>query len=77
VNASSSAQDIEINLQGAKKVKSEAKLITLHAPTTEATNTITDPKRIVPVQSKLNTVAEKFHHTSPGYSIQVLEIETK
>jgi alpha-L-arabinofuranosidase len=77
VNASSSSQDIEIDLQGTKKVRSEATLFTLHAPTTEATNTIADPKRIVPVQSKLNTVAEKFHHTAPGYSIQVMEIETK
>ncbi len=77
VNASSSSQDIEIDLQGTKKVKSEATLFTLHAPTTEATNTIADPKRIVPVQSKLNTVAEKFHHTAPGYSIQVMEIETR
>ena len=77
VNAASDAQEIEVNLQGAQKVKKDATLITLRAPTNEATNTITEPKKIVPLQNKLNTVAEKFRHTAPAYSIQVLEIETR
>ncbi len=77
VNTDSDAHEIEIDLQGAGKVKRDAALVTLHAHTNEETNTITEPNRIVPVQSKLNNVAEKFRHTAPGYSIQVLEIETQ
>jgi alpha-N-arabinofuranosidase len=77
VNADSSAHEIEINLQGAGKVKSEGILSTLHAHTNEETNTINDPKRIVPVTTKLNSASDKFRHTTPGYSIQVMEIETR
>jgi alpha-N-arabinofuranosidase len=77
VNASSDPQEIEIDLQGAGKVKRDAAVITLRANTNEETNTITNPKRIVPVQTKLNNAADKFRHTAPSYSIQVLEIETR
>jgi alpha-N-arabinofuranosidase len=77
VNASSDPQEIEINLQGAEKVKREANLITLRAATNEATNSITDPKKIVPVQSKVSNAAKTFRHTAPAYSIQVFEIETR
>jgi len=77
VNASSDGQEIEINLPGAGKVKRDATLRTLHATTNEETNSITEPEKIFPVQSKLSNAAEKFLHTAPGYSIQVLEIETR
>ncbi len=77
VNADSYAQEIEIELEGATKVNREGILSTLHAQTNEETNTIAQPGRIVPVINKLNNVAEKFRHTAPGYSIQVLEMETR
>ena len=73
VNASSEPQTLKITLDGAKSVKASAKLITLGAGSTAATNTITDPKRVVPVESSA-TVAKTFTRTVPGYSIQVLEL---
>jgi len=73
VNASSEPQALKITLDGAKSVKAPAKLITLRAGSTAATNTITDPKRVVPVESSA-TVAKTFTQTVPGYSIQVLEL---
>ncbi len=77
VNADSDAHEIVIELQAAGKVKREATLVTLHAHTNEETNTITYPKRIVPVKTKVTNVAENFRHVAPAYSIQVLEIETR
>ena len=77
VNASSETQEIEVDVQGVQKVKKEATLITLRAPTNEGTNSITEPKKFIPLQSKLNTMAEKFRYSAPAYSIQVLEIETR
>ncbi len=73
VNASSEPQELKITLDGAKDVKASAKLITLSAATTAATNTITDPKRVVPVESSIK-VAQTITRTVPGYSIQVLEL---
>jgi alpha-N-arabinofuranosidase len=72
VNASSVKQDVRISLAGAN-VKSTAKLISLSAATTAATNSITDPKRVVPVESTVK-VGKEFTRTLPGYSVQILEL---
>jgi alpha-N-arabinofuranosidase len=74
VNASSKAQDLKISLDGAKDVKPTAKLIRMSAATTAATNSITDPKRVVPVESVVKGVGKEFTRTVPGYSIDVLEL---
>jgi len=74
VNASSAAQELKITLDGAKTVKATAKLVRLSAGSTAATNTIDDPKRVVPVESTVTGVAKMFTRTVPGYSIEVYEI---
>jgi alpha-N-arabinofuranosidase len=74
VNASSAAQKLKITLDGAKSVKATAKLVRLSAGSTAATNTINDPKRVVPVESTVTGVAKTFTRTVPGYSIEVYEI---
>ncbi len=77
VNASSSAQQLKISLDGVKGVKPDAKLITLSAATTAETNSITDPRRVVPVESIVKGVGKEFTRTVPGYSIEVLEISAR
>jgi alpha-N-arabinofuranosidase len=74
VNASSKAQALKITLDGAGSIKPTAKLVELSAPTRAATNSITDPKRVVPVESVAKGVGKEFTRTLPGYSIDVLEI---
>ncbi len=74
VNGSSQPQAVNINLSGAK-VHSKATVTTLGAPTTEATNSITDPTRIVPVVSSISNAAATFTHTVPRYSIQILDLD--
>lgn len=75
VNGSSQPQAVNIKLSGAKGVHSKAAVTTLSAPTMEATNSITDPKRIVPVVSSLNNAAATFTHTVPAYAIQILDLD--
>ncbi|HVJ09046.1 MAG TPA: alpha-L-arabinofuranosidase C-terminal domain-containing protein [Acidisarcina sp.] len=77
VNGSSIPQPLEIKLAGATQVKPTATLVSLSAHTTEETNSISDPTRIVPIQSTLKTAGADFHHVIPGYSIQVLELSVK
>lgn len=72
VNADSTPQSVEIDLPGAN-LETTAKLVSLSAPDTQATNTIEDPDRLVPVNSTLSDVSSRFHHKMPGYSIQVIE----
>jgi alpha-N-arabinofuranosidase len=73
VNAASTPIDVNVSLDGAKAVKPAAKLVRLTGGSTAATNTIDDPKRVVPVESTVKA-AKEFLDKMPGYSIDVLEI---
>jgi alpha-N-arabinofuranosidase len=73
VNASSSPQPLHIRFNGGKAADG-GRLISLSARTTAATNSITQPALIVPVESGLKDVAS---HTVPGYTIQVLELKAQ
>lgn len=77
VNCLPTAQKIDFNLSGATKVKPAAKVITMKADKPEDTNTITDPRRIVPVNSKFNGVKSSFNYAFAPYSITILQLETK
>jgi len=74
VNGSSAPQTLAIDLAGAM-VASTAKLTTLSAHSTQATNSIDAPRTIVPVESALPGVSAKFSHSIPGLSIEVIELE--
>jgi alpha-L-arabinofuranosidase len=75
VNASSMPQPVEIKLTGATNVHSKATVTTLSGKTSQETNSITEPTRIVPVVSSIANAGATFSHTLPRYSIQVLDID--
>jgi alpha-N-arabinofuranosidase len=77
VNASSVAQPVEVELTGESSIANTGTLVTLTGVGPAQTNTIAAPKRIVPVQTTLTNVREKFTHTVPPYSIQVLALQAK
>lgn len=77
VNGSSTPQTVQIELTGARNVNKNGKLITLTAKTTAATNSITRPTAIVPVETALPDAAPRFSHTVPGFGIQVLEFKAQ
>ena len=76
VNGESAPQPVDIDVSGAK-VAGTAKVVTLSAHDTQATNTIDHPEQIVPVESALHNVTGKVHHVMPGYSIEVIEFEAQ
>ena len=77
VNASSVAQPVEIAITGAGNISATGTLVSLTGTNDAETNTISDPKRIVPVKSTLKSTAAKFTHTVPAYSVQVIELQAK
>jgi alpha-L-arabinofuranosidase len=77
VNGSSTPQRVQIRLNGVSNVKRDATLVTLQGRTPEDTNSINDPKHILPVSSTIHNAAASFEHTMPAYSIQVLDIEAQ
>ncbi|HEX4756646.1 MAG TPA: alpha-L-arabinofuranosidase C-terminal domain-containing protein [Terracidiphilus sp.] len=74
VNGSSNPQPLAIALEGAGKVASQAKLITLSGKTPNATNSITNPNAIVPVERSITVAGPKFTQSFVPYSINVLEL---
>jgi alpha-L-arabinofuranosidase len=52
-----------------------AKLVTLSAHDTQATNSIGRPNQVVPVEIPLHNVTNHLSRTMPAYSIQVIEFE--
>jgi alpha-N-arabinofuranosidase len=74
VNGESVSQPLDIEITGAKLAPT-AKLVTLSAHDTQATNTIDHPDQIVPVDSAIHNVSGHVHHVMPPYSIEVIEFE--
>ncbi len=73
VNGTSDAKLLSINVEGAR-VKPQGKLITLSGKTPNATNSITEPKAIVPVEHPVAVAGSKFQQTFAPYSVNVLEL---
>jgi alpha-L-arabinofuranosidase len=74
VNASSAPQQVAIHLMGAVHVGGKATMTTLSGNTTQKTNSIAEPTRIIPVASTIGNAANAFDHVVPRYSIQVLDL---
>jgi alpha-L-arabinofuranosidase len=77
VNASSAARSVEIEITGVSSVANTGTLVTLSGATLAQTNSISAPTRIVPVQTALKSAGQKFDHTVPAYSVQVLELQVR
>jgi alpha-N-arabinofuranosidase len=76
VNATSRPQDVEVAITGAGNVSSTATLVTLSGTNTAETNSISDPRRIIPVKSSIKT-GDKFTHTMPAYAVQIVAMDVK
>jgi alpha-N-arabinofuranosidase len=74
VNATSDAQPIAIDLEGAGKVEPHAKLTTLSGKTPNASNSITNPRAVVPVAQEIAIAGSKFTQRFAPYSINVIEL---
>ena len=74
VNASSDAKALNITLNSATKVIREATFITLSGKSPNATNSITNPKAVEPVERKISIAGPRFTQSFAPYSINVLEV---
>ena len=74
VNGNSVEEPLSLSIRGLTKIRSQAKLVTLSGQTPDATNTIDQPKAIVPVESTISNAGAKFEHSFAPYSINVLEL---
>ena len=77
MNGVATAQELEIDLSGVSAIAGPAKVTKLHALSPTDTNTIGDPKHIVPVESTIPVMGTKLKHSLPGYTFEVIELDTK
>jgi alpha-L-arabinofuranosidase len=73
VNASSTPKYLDLKFTGTGLART-ARVWTLSAGGTQATNTIDAPENIAPKESSLRNLRADMPYTVPGYSIQVLEL---
>jgi alpha-N-arabinofuranosidase len=76
VNVQGGSQTVHISLKGVSKVLSHGSTVTLHADDPKATNSITDPRNIVPQEKEVKGLGKSFALTLPSYSITVIRMRT-
>jgi len=76
VNALGTPQSLQVDLRGARRIRSTATETTLAALPTE-TNSIDQPTHIVPVTRKVRGIGAAFSQTVPPYSITVLRLDAR
>jgi alpha-N-arabinofuranosidase len=74
VNTVGTAQAVRIDLTGAKRPAPAGTQVVLAGAAPEDTNTITNPVRLVPVESTATGFAPSFSRTFAPYSVTVLAI---
>ncbi len=73
VNTAGTANTATVNLSGVTTVSATGTAITLTAPSSTSTNSITDPDNIVPATSNISGLGTSFNYTFAGYSITILK----
>jgi alpha-N-arabinofuranosidase len=74
VNAATEPADVSVKLSGGPKISPNGQMETMTAPATEDTNTMADPKRIVPATHALPGMGESFTLHLDPLSINILTL---
>jgi alpha-N-arabinofuranosidase len=77
VNRAAIPQPVKVEISGVTSVKSKGVATVLKATGPEETNSLQEPKKIVPVTEKAKGLGVNFTRTFPPFSITVLELKAK
>ena len=77
VNTTGKKQTIKINIEGAPKVLPEATVVVIKSDKPDDTNTISNPKKIIPVTTIAKGLGKNFKQSFEPYSVTVMQIQTK
>jgi alpha-N-arabinofuranosidase len=77
VNTAATAQSVHINLKGAATVSPDGLSVVLASADPLDTNSINEPKKIVPVTTKISGLGASFTRDFVPYSINILKIEAR
>jgi alpha-N-arabinofuranosidase len=74
VNANSDPQRLSIALEGIPGVKRTAALTTMSGKSASASNSISHPNAVVPIEHRIDIAGPRFDHTFEPYSVNVLDL---
>ena len=77
VNPLATPQEVHVDIKGAASVAARGESVTMKADSPDDTNSIAEPKKIVPVTARENGFGASFSRTLAPYSINILKISTK
>jgi len=77
VNSLGTPQPVKIVISGVTSVAAKGVATVMKAANRDDTNTLQEPKKIVPVSEKVKGLGTSFTRTFPAYSITILELQTK
>jgi alpha-N-arabinofuranosidase len=77
VNTSGSAREVKIQITGAPKIVPEGELVSLVGNSLNDTNSIEEPRKIVPRTEKVNGLSASFTREFPAYSVTVMKVKTR
>jgi alpha-N-arabinofuranosidase len=77
VNRADAAQTVKIEISGVQSVAAKGTATVLKADNRDATNSLDQPKKVVPVTEKTSGLGASFTRTFPPCSITILELDSK
>jgi alpha-N-arabinofuranosidase len=75
VNASGKIQPVEINLKGLAKVDKQGTMVVIKGTKPEDTNTITEPRKIMPATLAIKGIGTTFSQKLAPYSVNILQLK--
>ena len=77
VNRQSTSQPVRVQISGVSTVEAGGQALVLKAGSPDDTNSIQEPKKIIPVVEKVAGLGTDFTRDFPPYSITILELKAK
>lgn len=77
VNTAGTARPVKIQIAGADKIESDGEMVSLTANSPDDTNSLEDPRHLVPRTENVDGLSSRFTRELPPYSITVLKLNTK
>jgi alpha-N-arabinofuranosidase len=77
VNPLATATPIRVNITGATAIAADGESVVMKADSLTDTNSIAEPKKIIPVTTPENGFSASFTRTLPPYSITILKLQSK
>ena len=77
VNSLGTPQPVKIQISGTSTIEAEGSATVMKASSPDDTNSINEPKKVVPVTEKVDGLSADFTREFPPYSITILELKAK